>query len=62
MAASFTVFVCSTFSDLSEERAGVLDAIQGLKVQHDSMEFFGAHSEQPSRPAFRRFEQVTSLL
>ena len=47
MAASFTVFVCSTFSDLSEEREGVLDAIRRLKLEHDSMEFFGAHAEQP---------------
>ncbi len=47
MAASFTVFVCSTFSDLSEEREDVLDAIRRLKLQHDSMEYFGARSEQP---------------
>jgi hypothetical protein len=47
MAVSFTVFVCSTFSDLSEERKGVLDAIRRLKLQHDSMEFFGARAEQP---------------
>jgi hypothetical protein len=47
MAASFTVFVCSTFSDLSEEREGVLDAIRRLKLAHDSMEFFGARAEQP---------------
>lgn len=47
MAASFTVFVCSTFSDLSLEREGVLDAIRRLKLQHDSMEFFGARAEQP---------------
>ncbi len=39
-AGSFTVFVCSTFSDLSQEREGVLDAIRRLKLQHDSMEFF----------------------
>src|SRR5271165_252640 len=45
--ASFTVFVCSTFSDLSQEREGVLDAIRRLKLQHDSMEFFGARAEQP---------------
>jgi len=44
---SFTVFVCSTFSDLSQEREGVLDAIRRLKLQHDAMEFFGAHAEQP---------------
>jgi hypothetical protein len=47
MTASFTVFVCSTFSDLGQEREGVLDAIRRLKLQHDSMEFFGAHAEQP---------------
>lgn len=47
MTASFTVFVCSTFSDLSQEREGVLDAIRRLKLQHDSMEFFGARAEQP---------------
>jgi len=47
MAPSFTVFVCSTFSDLSEEREGVLDAIRRLKLEHDSMEFFGARAEQP---------------
>jgi hypothetical protein len=42
ITASFTVFVCSTFSDLSQEREGVLDAIRLLKLQHDSMEFFGS--------------------
>lgn len=47
MTASFTVFVCSTFSDLSNERDGVLDAIRQLKLQHDSMEFFGARTAQP---------------
>ena len=47
MTGSLTVFVCSTFSDLSEEREGVLDAIRRLKLQHDSMEFFGARAEQP---------------
>lgn len=47
MTSSFTVFVCSTFSDLSQEREGVLDAIHRLKLQHDSMEFFGARAEQP---------------
>ncbi|MEF8731271.1 MAG: TIR domain-containing protein [Candidatus Accumulibacter meliphilus] len=47
MASSFSIFVCSTFSDLSNERAGVLDAIRRLKLQHDSMEYFGARAEQP---------------
>jgi len=44
---SFTVFVCSTYSDLSQERDGVLDAIRRLKLQHDSMEFFGARADRP---------------
>lgn len=44
---SLTVFVCSTFSDLSEEREGVLDSIRRLKLQHDSMEFFGARTDRP---------------
>ena len=47
MATSLTVFVCSTFSDLSGERGAVLDAIRRLQLQHDSMEFFGARAEQP---------------
>jgi hypothetical protein len=47
MTNSLTVFVCSTFADLSVEREAVLDAILRLKLQHDSMEFFGARSQQP---------------
>src|SRR5688500_11124526 len=48
MSASFTIFDCSTFSDLSSEREGVLDAIRRLKLQHDSMELFGARAGQPT--------------
>jgi hypothetical protein len=47
VATSLTVFICSTFSDLSGEREAVLDAIRRLQLQHDSMEFFGARAEQP---------------
>ena len=47
MSAVFTVFVCSTFADLTSEREAVLDAIRRLKLQHDSMEFFGARTSQP---------------
>jgi hypothetical protein len=43
----FTVFLCSTYEDLSEERDGVLDAIKRLQLQHDAMEFFGARSNLP---------------
>jgi hypothetical protein len=47
MAPALTVFLCSTFSDLVEEREGVLDAIRRLQLKHDSMEFFGARTGQP---------------
>ena len=47
MKSPLTVFVCSTYSDLSEEREAVLDAIRRLQLQHDSMEFFGARADQP---------------
>jgi hypothetical protein len=47
MKTPLTVFVCSTYSDLSEERGAVLDAVRRLQLQHDSMEFFGARAHQP---------------
>lgn len=47
MKKPVTVFVCSTFADLAEERRRVLDAIRRLQLQHDSMEFFGARSNLP---------------
>src|SRR3990170_5295666 len=42
-----TVFLCSTVTDLSDERKRVLDAIRRLQLQHDSMEFFGARDDRP---------------
>ncbi len=45
--AGFTVFVCSTFDDLQQEREGVLDAIRRVQHRHNAMEFFGARDEQP---------------
>lgn len=47
MKRSLTVFLCSTYSDLIDERTAVIDAITRLKLQHDSMEFFGARPNQP---------------
>lgn len=47
MGSTLTVFLCSTFSDLSAEREAVLDAARRLQLQHDSMEFFGARAQQP---------------
>jgi hypothetical protein len=55
MKESLTVFLCSTYSDLVEERAAVLGAIQRLKLQHDSMEFFGA---RPTRPIETCLQEV----
>jgi tetratricopeptide (TPR) repeat protein len=42
MSDSFTVFVCSTFDDLEQEREAVLDAIRRVQSRHNAMEFFGA--------------------
>jgi hypothetical protein len=61
-AGSFTVFVCSTFSDLSQEREGVLDAIRRLKLQHDSMEFFGARSKQPIETCLQEVRESDALV
>ncbi|CAH2402778.1 TIR domain-containing protein [Mesorhizobium escarrei] len=47
MTESVTVFVCSTYADLTGERSATIDAIAQLKLQHESMEFFGA---KPGRP------------
>ena len=47
MSAPFTVFVCSTFDDLEQEREAVLDAIRRVQQRHNAMEFFGA---RPGRP------------
>jgi Domain of unknown function (DUF4062) len=55
MSAPFTVFVCSTFGDLEQERTAVLDAIRRVKQGHSAMEFFGA---QPWRPLDVCLEEV----
>jgi hypothetical protein len=47
MSPPFTVFVCSTFDDLEQERKAVLDAIRRVQSRHNAMEFFGA---RPGRP------------
>jgi Domain of unknown function (DUF4062) len=44
---SFTVFVCSTFDDLEQQREAVLDAIRRVKSRHNAMELFGARTERP---------------
>jgi DNA-binding Lrp family transcriptional regulator len=47
MKQDLTVFICSTFADLVDEREAVLDAVRKLQLQHDSMEFFGARPGLP---------------
>lgn len=47
MKRPLTVFLCSTYADLTVEREGVLDAVRRLQLQHDSMEFFGARADLP---------------
>jgi hypothetical protein len=48
---TLTVFVCSTFSDLSEEREGVLDA-----------EFFGARANQPIETCLQEVSRSNILV
>jgi len=55
MKSSLTVFICSTYSDLSAEREAVLEAVRKLQLRHDSMEFFGA---RPSLPIETCLEEV----
>jgi hypothetical protein len=47
MKQTLTVFLCSTYADLAEERERVLDAVRCLQFQHDSMEVFGARADLP---------------
>jgi hypothetical protein len=47
MRRRLSVFLCSTFSDLAEERDRILDAVRRLQLQHDAMEFFGARADRP---------------
>ena len=47
MPKPLTVFLCSTYADLAEERKRVLDAVRRLQLKHDSMEFFGARANLP---------------
>lgn len=47
MKPVFTVFVCSTYNDLIEERKSVFNAIKKVRMQHNCMELFGASSLPP---------------
>ena len=41
------IFLCSTYSDLVEERKSAIEAITRLQHQHGTMEFFGARADRP---------------
>ncbi len=47
MNPKLTIFLCSTYSDLIEERKAALESIERLQHQHESMEFFGAREKRP---------------
>lgn len=56
------VFVCSTFIDLVKERKLVLETIRRLKLQHDSMEFFGARSKLPIKTCLEEVRKSDVLV
>ena len=56
------VFLCSTFSDLRDEREAVLDAIRRLQLRHDSMEFFGARTNQPIETCLQEVRRSNILV
>ncbi len=62
MNTSLTVFVCSTYADLSDEREAVLDSIRRLQLQHDSMEFFGARANQPIETCLQEVRRSNILV
>lgn len=47
MRRVLSVFLCSTYTDLVAERNAVIDTATRLRIQHDSMELFGARPELP---------------
>jgi hypothetical protein len=44
---SLTIFLCSTWSDLSAERGAVSEAVRKRQLLHGSLEFFGARATPP---------------
>lgn len=56
------VFLCSTFIDLAEERKLVLETIRRLKLEHDSMEFFGARSKLPIKTCLEEVRKSDVLV
>lgn len=57
-----TVFICSSYEDLREEREAVMDAIRRLRLKHETMEFFGAHPGQPLETCMAQVAQSDFLV
>lgn len=62
MSQTFRVFLCSTFTDLVEERKSALEAIRQLQLQHDSMEFFGASTKRPIKTCLEEVRKSDILV
>lgn len=62
MKDKLTVFLCSTFADLSDERKKILQAIRKLQLLHDSMDFFGARTDQPIETCLKEVRQGDLLV
>ena len=62
MNTSIRVFLCSTFTDLADERKSVLEAIRKLQFQHDSMEFFGARAKLPIKTCLEEVRKSDVLV
>ena len=62
MKERLTVFLCSTYEDLTDERDKILQAIRKLQLQYDSMEFFGARSHQPIETCLREVRHSDFLV
>jgi len=54
MSSKLAIFLCSTYSDLVDERRAVLREAERLQVQHQAMETFGAHPDAPTEECLRR--------
>jgi putative nucleotidyltransferase with HDIG domain len=62
MNTPLRIFLCSTFTDLTEERKSVLGAIRRLQLQHDSMEFFGARTKLPIKTCLEEVRKSDVLV
>ena len=62
MTNSLGIFICSTYTDLSEERSGVVEAIQKAHHHQYSMELFGAHPNRPIETCLNEVRQSDVLI